>query len=485
MVGAYFEAVRAGLAGVLSLFLKLALPLGIFSGLSVAGWAIASSLRAGSPAIDWPVLKKWAAGILSYVGIGLLVVALWSGLKAVQPTARQAIEWKEGAGASDTPTNEAPQINQYGPVAAVMVDKTYRRSITLPPDFLARIGTDSVGALSPYLVDPTAENVKSLADNFRRNGQDVVFTREVVREDEQPVSFESSDVKVDFKRQAGQAYSVIFDATYTFKNTTGAPAKMRFMFGLPEGGGTVQDVKITCAGQDVAEPDNQGSAYKWSGEVPAGESRQAKVHYQSSGSRAWSYDMGSSRRRVRAFTLQSSVDGVYQFTKHSIPPSSRSGNKAEWRLNEVVTSQELALSFPPDIRGRDAFLQALGTLPATLVLFGLAILLAAGLLRAPVSPVQLAFGLLSFGVGLGATAVLANYVGPVVAVIAAPLAGASLAVSALGVRFALLLMVTALLPATSLSPQHTGLWVFAMIAVVLVNLRLLTRTSPTSDAGTK
>lgn len=463
MSSAYFEAMRDGLVEVLNLLRQLALPAAVFFGLVVIGLAFKGS----SLSVDWASLRKSTARSLAYIGVGLIVVCLWSGLKRIQPIAKADIEWKESAQATNDPAPDAPSIDQYGPVVASMVEKTYQRTLTLPPDFFMRLGAEGVGVLSPYLVDPTTENVLELVDTFRRSGQDVVFTREVTREDEEPMSFDSSDINVAFHRLQDQAYDMEFDATFTFTNSTSESIKSRFLFSLPQYAGTVQDLSVSVGGQDVSEPDERGY-YAWTGQIGPGEKREAKVHYKSVGSRYWSYDLGSSRRRVKVFNLTATVDGPVQFEKGSIEPTSRTDGTIVWKLPNVITSQQLALTFPRDVVSRDGYLQALATLPATLVLFVLGVLAIAARLGMALKPTQLALCVLAFGLGLGAIAVLSNYVGPMLAVFIGPLAGAAVASAVLGRQFLIAALPVALIPATSLSPQNTGMWVLVLATVGLV-----------------
>src|SRR5207249_11349161 len=121
---------------------------------------------------------------LGYTGLGLLVVAGWAVLAATRPLAREAIEWRESAEATAKPAPHAPPIHQYGPSVAAIVERTYTRTLTLPPEFLQPLGADGLGVLSPYLTDPSAENVLRMADTFHRSGRDAVFTREVTTHSE-------------------------------------------------------------------------------------------------------------------------------------------------------------------------------------------------------------------------------------------------------------------------------------------------------------
>ena len=510
MSGAFFDSMRDGLSGVLELFLKIALPLAIFLGLFISATIVGFAIKGSVLTVDWPNLRKSSTKVASYLGVGLVVVCLWSGLKQVQPAAKSNIGWKESAEASDNPAPEAPPIDQYGPIAAVMIDKTYRRSLTLPPDFVQRIGADGVEVLSPYLVDPTAENVLKLADTFKRSGRDVVFTREVTREDEEPISFDNSVIKLAFHRLQEQAYEVDFSASYTFTNTTDTAIKARFVFPLPEGGGTIQNLKVEVGGQDVTESANAGRSmelgpsegapldeepspnspremmsdrsepnsegdYSWTGTMNPGESRKATVRYKAIGSRSWSYDLGSSRRRVKDLSVEASIDGIVQFAKWGIQPASHSGSSISWKLKDVVTSQRLALTFPRDVRMRESYLQALAVLPATLILFGLGLLLALWRLQIDIRPSQIASGLVIFGFGLGSTMVLANYLGPVAAVLVGPVLGGVLASRITNWRTLLVVLPISLFPAASLSPQNTGIWVLVLAVLVAVGYAYLPR----------
>ena len=467
MSGAYFDAVRQGLSGVLRLLEQIAFPLALFLGLLVAALLLAYAMKGSELKVDWAALKKSGARTVGFMGVGLLVVCLWAGLKQVRSIERDAIDWKASAEASDNPMPNVPPVDQYGPVAAIMVEKTYSRTISLPPDMVQRIGAEGVAVLSPYLVDPTAQNVLRLVDSFKRVGQDVTFTRELTREDESPISFDSCDITVKFNRQQKNAFEADFKATYAFTNPSNAPIKGRFLFAAPDEGGTIQNLSVKVANDTVAEPNDDGD-YEWKGTIGPGETRKATVSYKASGGKTWSYDLGSNRRRVRSFTLSATSDGPIQFLKNSIQPTTRSGNSATWKLSDVVTSQRLSIRFPEDVRERESYLQALATLPAVMVLFGLAIVVMGFRMGSPVASPQLGFALLLFGLSLGASAVLANYVPHLAAIVLMPALGAFLGSWVVGWRNIVVLLPVALLPAASMSPNQTGLWGILLVTLALV-----------------
>ncbi len=470
MAESYFEAVRQGLIGALELLVRLALPLGILLGLGLIAAVLA--VKVNGQKTDGEAVRAIATRVFSAVGLGLLMLCLWSGLREAQPLARDAIAWKDSAEATANPAPEAPPIDQFGPVFARMVEHTYTRSLTLPPDFLQRIGSDSVAALAPYLTDPTAQNVSRLVDSFKRSGEDVLFTRELTRLDEQPMSFDSSDIKVSIHRLQEQAYDADFKGIYVFSNPTSEKIHARFLVDLPQGGGTVQGLKITVGQQTITEPDDRGY-YTWQGDLAPSETKQAVVEYKSIGKSTWSYDLGSNRRRVRSFNLEATVDGPVEFEKGGILPSSRSGGKTVWHLTDVVTSQKLALSFPPSVAARDAYLQAISLLPATLVLLAGAMILAGWRQGSPLSPGQIAMGLTGFAFGATVMVVLANYASSGVAVIAGSGVALVLVLGVTRVRLLPVVLPVVLLPAAALSPTHTGLWVLLLGAVGLGGFWLL------------
>jgi hypothetical protein len=410
-----------------------------------------------------------------------VVIVCWAGLRAANPVARQAIEWRDSAEATLNPVGDAPGIQQYGPSVAAVMEKTYTRTLTLPPDFLERVGEQGVGVLSPYLTDPSAENVLKLVDNFKRSGRDVIFTREMTRMDEEPIPFESSHVTTNFKRLAGRSYDLGFEGRYVFKNDTADKITARFQFPLPQEG-TVRDISVQVG--DEAVPEQADSrAYEWKAELPAGEQREAVVRYRVTGGRTWNYDLGSQRRRVKAFMLDASPGGAVRFVRGSLQPESTQAKTLHWELDNVVTAQQVALAFPQDIAGRDGFLQALRALPAAFALF-LAGILALGLWRRELPRTELlAVSLIVFALGLGAAAVLANYVGAIAAVLVAPVLGALLATRVLGRALLPVALAAALFPAAFLSAEHSGLIVLALLILAAAGLRRVSGVSPLNGAA--
>ncbi|HXH60384.1 MAG TPA: hypothetical protein VNI20_03405, partial [Fimbriimonadaceae bacterium] len=362
---------------------------------------------------------------------------------------------------------EAPPVRQYGPATAMLVPKTYSRTLTLPPDFADRLGTEGLEVLAPYLSDPSASNVKSLVDTFKRSGRDVVFTRELTRIDEQPLPFERAEVNVDFKRLEGSAYDMTFVGKYTFKNPGAETASARFDFPLPSAG-TIREISATIDGQPIPEPETQGR-YMWEGDLGGGESKTATVQYRVVGSRNWSYDFGSSRRRADELSLTVNAGGPARFLRGSLEPTSQDGETVKWDLSHVISNQQIALIFPPDTLVRESFLRSLVSLRYVLaaLVIGLSLLVLVG--EKKFDPVRAGVATVLLTFGFGAATVAAQYVAPLIALTVLPVLAALAAVRVMGTNRWLFAVALGLVPAAFLSEGNTGAWMFLIVLVALVS----------------
>jgi hypothetical protein len=465
MIAVYTEAVYRALGSVLTLLVRLALPLAIGGGLIVLAAALIQAFGR-EPERCWS--SRALTRTVAYGPVVLLIVASWGALSVILPTARTGIAWRESAEATANPVPDAPAVTQYGPSLAVLAEKTYTRTLTLPPNFVERLGNEGIGVLAPYLSDPTADNVLRLVDTFRRSGENVVFSRDLTRLDEDPLPFTDSQVTVRFRRLPGRAYESTFSGRYTFENHGVAPVQVRFTFSLPQAN-TIRALQIQVSGATIHEPGRSG-AYEWQGTLAPGERKEASVGYTTIGARTWGYDLGSQRRRVHRFSLVAETGGPVRFLRGSLQPTRTQNDRLSWEMTDLVTAQQVALAFPPDTVGRDGYLQALSALPTALVSFVVGVVLTGLLGGRRVPPRALALATVLFVLGLGSAAVLANYLGFIAGVLIGPLIGATLAVRVLGSFSLLAVLPAALLPAVFLSPRHSGLLVLLLAAVALAPL---------------
>ena len=455
-----FDSIGETLKLVFEFLLRLSLPLAIIVGAAIVAYAVKGSVLGR----DGKDLTKSFGRIFAYVVAGLFVVCGWTGLKKLNSIAWDDIYWSQTQDVSEEPVIKAPPIEQAGPVAAAMVEKTYRRTLTLPPEFFQRIGAEGVGALSPYLVDPTAENVRSMVDSFRRSGEDVVFSRELTRIDESPLPFDSADIDVQFERLKGRAYRVVFRAEYLFTNDSERPIEGRFLFYPPQNGGTIQALRVQVDGQTISDPDKRGY-FVWLGQIEPGAQKRATVSYESIGTNTWNYELGSARRRVRDFRLTASIDGPVEFRSGTISPSTREDDVVEWRLVDVLTSQRVGLVFPEDVAERDAFLDALESLPVSLVLMIMA-LVAVGLRTGrTVSPKRLALATATAVIGLGSSFALFDFLGYLPSVIVGSVVAAFATAAVTGWRSLAVLLPVAFVPVSSMGQQNSDLWLLGLAAL--------------------
>ena len=405
-------------------------------------------------------------GLFAWLALGAFGSVMWLTLPKIGPIVRQERTYQLQSAYSSHEDPSISGVYQYGPLATYVQEKTFTRTLTLPPDFLTRVGAEGVQTLSPYLQDPSAENVLKLADTFRRSGQNVVFTREVTRLDATPIPIQKANVNVDLAfRDPGATvrrsyYDSGFDASYTFKNPLETPARCRFSFPLPQTG-TIRDFDFKVNGEAVREPDEKDQ-YVWEGTLEPGAIATATVKYRTQGGGSWRYEIGSGRRRIEAFNLRVKANEEARFQRGALYPSRSEGNTMIWELPNVITNRQVDLFFAGRGAAADAESKALAFLPFGLGLFlaTLAVLSLRGRLifepsSALVATAGFSIGLLLYLPLLGAT-------------VLAAILGAALARRALGPAITLPALFAGLLPAAFVSETHSGLLALAAVAVALL-----------------
>jgi len=365
-------------------------------------------------------------------------------------------------------------VEQYAPRIGYEAERTYTRTLTLPPSFLARVGEEGVQVLSPYLVDPSADGVEKLADTFRKSGEDVVFTRQLTRLDEITIAADSADVKLNFethRTSSGQRYyQAYFDGTYRFHNPNPAPAPMRFIFPLPQGGGTVQGFFFDVQGAHVTEPDEHGM-YSWTGTVPARANLAVHAHYETTGGGSYAYLLGSESRRIGDFHLQATGAEQLKFARSGIYPTAITGASADWNLHDVLTAQSINLVFPSADLEAQLLDKTLSILPLAAVLF------AAGAMW--LKPKRAVLGLAAFALGLTVIPVTSSYASPAIATLVGCIVAVLGAGAALGGKAGwALAALSGLFCAAFLTAEHGALVAWVLAAGVVAAWGLVNRNRP-------
>ncbi|MFC4453007.1 hypothetical protein [Deinococcus sonorensis] len=447
--------------------LHLLLPLGLLLGAVLVALLLIGLLDRGrfertlAAAVQHvPRLGSW---LLAALALGVTVL----GLDVVRRSVDLQLGAQVNAHYANTADPETSETVQQAPVVTYLTERTYTRTLTLPPDLLRRVGTEGVQVLAPYLQDPSSDTIIRLRDRFSRSGNTVVFSREATQQVQEYIRLDSSRVVADLKfvgaAQGGRQshYNATFTAEYAFTNPLSTPATVRFAFPLPVGSGTLSGFLMTVNGQTYRPSDlSEGSV--WEGQVPAGAAVRVQVAYQHQGSRGWSYGLAQRREPVQHLDLTVRTDAPARFQRYSLYPTSlqttpfSSTQTLRWQLNEAITAQNVAVVF------------AQGSLRETLAklhLFApLAVLLGAVLLllwshtrRFALGAGRLAVAIVALGLGFALGGVLNSYLPPLPAELMGTLLGLLLAWLALGRTYLLPLLLTALSPLSFLAVGHAGL----------------------------
>ena len=408
-----------------------------------------------------PRLRALASTGAAVLVLGAALVLATNAVRDREARRRGAVATtaKEGRRAA----NLLPVV-QFAPVAAVIEETTYRRTLVLPADVLDRLGPQGAGVLAPYLGDPSAEGVTSLFDKFRRSGPNVVYTRELSRRDERPVTVERARIDAVFAFRE-RVYTNTFSAEYDWTNPTDAPAEMRFSFPVPQHSGLLSGLNVTVrpengAAKTVSEPDPRTGTYLWSGTVPARGRVQATVRYDAEGAREYRYVLGSDRRKIADFEFRLRGDRTPRFLRDGVFPTSTNGSAATWTLRDVLSSSSIAVGFSGADAREEALARTLAWLPAVLALFALGAWI--------VRPERAWRAALGFGAGLLGVAALASYLPPFAAVVVGAALAAVAGTVALGtLRGFLVSLGAGLLACVFLTSIHGTLaaWLLALVAL--------------------
>jgi hypothetical protein len=425
------------------------------------------------------VLGTWALALLA-LGVGVLAADI----------AHRSVQARLGSQVSARYTNSADpdtsETVQLAPSATYLTERTYTRTLVIPPELLRLVRKEGVQVLAPYLQDPSSENIVRLRDRFTRSGQDVVFSRQATLVTQQYITLDTSKVVADlnFVDAAGgrqSYYNAAFGAQYSFKNPLKTPADLRFTFPLPNGSGTLSGFTMTVNGVAYTAADLSSGGNTWEGTVPVGGAVNVRVTYRHQGSRGWNYNLSQRREPVKNFdlTLRTNQDTKYQ--RYSLFPTRveraafGGAQTLHWQLQNAITAQNVAVVF-----GQGSLRETLNKLyafvPFALLLGSVLLVIWAALRRLLLPPLRLALALLGLSLGFVFGGVLTGYLLPAPAEVLGAALGLGLAVVALGRAYLLPLLLTVLAPLTFLSVGNAGL-LLGLLALTGLLMLLVKRPS--------
>lgn len=266
----------------------------------------------------------------------------------------------------------------------------------------------------PLLEEPTLYMPKApkVEVTVRRVGEELLLTRKVTMIEETPITFDRAQVHARFEIQRGARnrhyYYLTFEGHYTFRNPLDVEVPGRFVFPLPEPPGTIEGFQLTVGHNVITQPDRRGY-YSWEGSLPPQAMLTAVVKFRATAGIGWYYDTGSGRRRTGDFQLVVESDRSPRLLRRSLFPTEQRGNRMVWHLQNVITSQRVALAFPVDMTEKEVLVKILSFYPVALGAFviWIGVLALLGMLRVPVPRVLGA--VLGMGFGFLATPVLLGY----------------------------------------------------------------------------
>ena len=397
----------------------------------------------------------WFTRYAARIARGLL--ALGAGVVMLEVT-RRSVDVRLGsqvnARYSNTTDPNTTETVQHALTATCLAERTYTRTLTLPPALLRRVGEEGVQVLSPYLQDPSSANIVSLRDRFTRSGQDVVFSREATLQTQEYITLASSKVAADLNfvdAAAGSRqsyYNGAFDGQYAFVNPLSTPATVRFAFPLPRGSGALSGFTMTVNGRPYSAADlTDGSV--WDGQVAGGAPVTVRVVYRHQGPRGWSYDL-----TIRA-------DQPAKFQRYSLSPTSvdRSAfggsQTLRWNLQNAITAQNVAVVFEQGSL-RETLAKLHHFTPLSLLLVW------ASIRRLYLQPLLLGMALLSLSFIVGG--VLTGCLNPVLAELL------GVALLSLGRTYLPPFLLVVLAPLIFLSVGNAGLLLGLLAMAILVTL---------------
>jgi Inner membrane protein CreD len=230
-------------------------------------------------------------------------------------------------------------------------------------------------------------------------------TKTVAYAETHPVPLAGSDVRVALgleHRQKGllwyATYTVDFDATYRFRNDSGAEQAFDVTFPFPSQSALYDN--FTFAVQDrrwIDQPAPEAGKALGRVRVPAGETAVVKVGYRSQGLDRWSYAFGKDGvSEVKDFTLTMTTDfRAIDFPEDSIAPTRKEraadGWRLTWQFRNLVTGVNVGMLLPQRLQPGPLAGEISFFAPVSLFFFVVVMLLIAVIRRVEVHPMHFFF----------------------------------------------------------------------------------------------
>lgn len=189
-----------------------------------------------------------------------------------------------------------------------------------------------------------------------KDGKQVGTHLEWVRRDmeRRPISLSKSEVRaaLDLEhRRKGllwfPTYGVGFEGRYRFVNDTPELGDAEVTFAFPSAQGVYDGFVFKVDGKEAPAVTDLSRGATLRLELKPGQAVDVDVAYRSRGIGTWSYWFGDGVSQVRDFslTLATNVDDI-DFPSGSMSPSTRTGRTLDWKFENLVTGQRIAVELP-------------------------------------------------------------------------------------------------------------------------------------------
>ena len=216
-----------------------------------------------------------------------------------------------------------------------------------------------------------------------------------------PLSLNQTRASVNFDlahRRKGllwySTYSVAFDGTFRFTNTTASDA-VTFEFPLPAAQAIYDDLRVTLNGAPAAyETRDQGIVT--TARVPAGDSATLAVAYRSQGLDEWRYVLGRDVTSVRDFGLVMRTNfNDIDFPENTLSPTEKQkegdGWRLQWRYASLLSGFQIGMDMPQKLQPGPLAGQIAFFAPVSLLFFFALMFIITTIRRIDLHPMNYAF----------------------------------------------------------------------------------------------
>jgi len=149
-------------------------------------------------------------------------------------------------------------------------------------------------------------------------------------------------------------YTVAFQGTYTFHNSSEAEQDVTFVLDYPASQAVYDDFVFQLNGAAL-QVENRKSSAVAKAHLAAGQSVELRTGYRSQGLERWVYQFGGDVAQVRDFQLRMTTDfRDIDFPEGTLSPTTKQENargwELEWRYKNLVAGYQIGMAMPEKLQ---------------------------------------------------------------------------------------------------------------------------------------